>query len=370
MSNTNPQDESWMRQALDLSMRGQGFVEPNPMVGCVLVNDGQCIGRGWHKAFGGPHAEINAIKDAQDNGKKIAGSTAYVTLEPCSHTGKTGPCVTALIDNKIARVVVAVSDPNKTASGGTKQLEDAGITVKTGVLESESRNVLAPYLKVVQKKKPWVIGKWAMTLDGKIATMTGDSKWISNERSREIVHQLRGRVDAIMVGSQTVAADDPMLTARPPGVRVPLRIVFDSSARTAIVSSLVSTAKEVPTLVAIGPQHDARQVQRMVEAGCEIWVGDQLDRHKRLLELLIHLTDRGVTNLMVEGGAGLLGAFNDLNEIDEAHVFVAPKLLGGQNALTPIAGMDRELMSMAEPLKLQWAQRVGEDVYIFSRRDR
>jgi diaminohydroxyphosphoribosylaminopyrimidine deaminase/5-amino-6-(5-phosphoribosylamino)uracil reductase len=372
-------DEAWMRQALDLALRGQGWVEPNPMVGCVLVKDGECIGRGWHEKFGSAHAEVNAIADAASQGHSTTGATAYVTLEPCAHQGKTGPCSKALIDAEIAKIVIAVSDPfEKVAGRGIKEIGAAGVEVKTGVLEGDARNVLAPYLKVVQKRKPWVMAKWAMTLDGKIATISGDSKWISNEDSREIVHQLRSRVDAIMVGSQTVAADDPMLTARPASLdrsekyrapaRVPLRVVVDSPARTAIVSSLVKTAKEFPTLIAVGPQHDARQAKRMVDAGCEGWIGDSLDRHRRLLELLLHLADRGVTNLMVEGGGELLGSFHDLNEIDEAHVFVAPKIVGGLNSISPVAGLDRELMSTANELELQWAQRIGQDVYIYSRR--
>ena len=204
-----------MRLAIELAAKGEGCVEPNPMVGCVIVRDGQIIGQGFHNQFGGPHAEINALSSIDSDAHDAAGATAYVTLEPCSHVGKTGPCCDALIESEIAKVVVACVDPNPLVSGqGIKRLRDAGIKVEIGLLESEARELIAPYLKRIETGKPWVIAKWAMTLDGKIATATGDSQWISNSDSRSIVHELRGKVDAIMVGIGTALADDPMLNAR------------------------------------------------------------------------------------------------------------------------------------------------------------
>ena len=367
-------DETWMQRAIDLARKGEGSVEPNPMVGCVIVKDEKCIAESWHKKFGQGHAEVNAIQAASTS---IAGATAYVSLEPCSHSGKTGPCADALIEAKIARVVVAVTDPNPEVSGkGIQRLESAGIEVTTGVLEDRAREVLSPYLKSVQRNKPWVIAKWAMTIDGKIATAAGDSEWISNDQSRHLVHRLRARVDAIMVGSGTARADNPTLTVRLPGVeeeldfeaRVPLRIVFDSKATTAVVSKLVQTASEIPTLIAVGPQHDTKQVARYVEHGVEIWIGESLSHHERMLELLVHLGTRGITNLMVEGGGRLLGLLNDLGEIDEIHSFVAPKLLGGFHAVTPVTGLDRNKIADGIEMKLQSAQRVGEDVYLIHRK--
>lgn len=368
-SQTN-RDETWMQQAIDLARKGQGSVEPNPMVGCVIAKNDKCIARGWHEKFGGPHAEVNAIAAATET---VAGGTAYVSLEPCSHTGKTGPCVEALIEAGVARVVIAVTDPNPEVSGsGIARLEAANIEVTTGVLEDEAREILAPYLKAVERQKPWVVAKWAMTVDGKIATASGDSEWISNPRSRDLVHRLRARVDAIMVGSGTAKADNPSLTVRLPGSelvldfepRVPLRVVFDSLATTAVVSKLVQTAKEIPTLIAVGPQHDTKQVARYVDHGVEVWIGNALSHHDRMIELLVHLSDRGITNLMVEGGGKLLGLLNDLGEIDEVHAFVAPKLLGGFHAVTPVMGLDRNRIADGTEMKLQSAQRVGDDVYM------
>ena len=278
MADPTQHDETWMQRAIDLARRGEGCVEPNPMVGCVIVKDGRSIGEGWHQKFGQAHAEVNAIDAASD---PVAGATAYVSLEPCSHTGKTGPCTEALIEAKIARVVIAATDPNPEVAGtGVERLKAAGIDVITGILESQAHEVLSPYLKVVERNKPWVIAKWAMTVDGKIATASGDSEWISNDQSRHLVHRLRARVDAIMVGSGTARADNPSLTVRLPGVeeeldfepRVPLRIVFDSKATTAVVSNLVKTAKEIPTLIVVGPQHDTKQVARYVEHGVEIFI--------------------------------------------------------------------------------------------------
>jgi len=367
-------DETWMQRAIDLARKGQGCVEPNPMVGCVIVKDGQSIGEGWHEKFGEGHAEVNAIQNAS---AAVAGGTAYVSLEPCSHSGKTGPCADALLEAKIARVVIAATDPNPEVAGkGIERLKAAGIEVTSGVLEDKAHEVLSPYLKVVERNKPWVIAKWAMTVDGKIATASEDSEWISNDQSRHLVHQLRARVDAIMVGSGTARADNPSLTVRLPGVeeeldfepRIPLRIVFDSKATTAVVSNLVKTASEVPTLIAVGPQHDTKQVARYVEHGVEIFIGESLSHHDRMIELLMHLADRGITNLMVEGGGRLLGLLHDLEEIDEIHSFIAPKLLGGYHAVTPVTGLDRNRIINSTEMKLKSAERVGDDVYLIHRR--
>lgn len=367
-------DETWMQRAIDLARKGQGCVEPNPMVGCVIVKDGQLAAEGWHEEFGQAHAEVNAMKAAMTS---VAGATAYVSLEPCSHSGKTGPCADALIEAKIARVVIATTDPNPEVAGkGIEKLKAAGIDVTAGVLDDKAREVLAPYLKVVQRNKPWIIAKWAMTIDGKIATASEDSEWISNDQSRHLVHRLRARVDAIMVGSATARADNPSLTVRLPGVeeeldfepRVPLRIVFDSKATTAVVSNLVKTASEIPTLIAVGPQHDTKQVARYVEHGVEIWIGESLSHHERMIELLMHLATRGITNLMVEGGGRLLGLLHDLEEIDEIHSFIAPKLLGGFHSVTPVTGLDRNRITDSTEMKLQSAERVGDDVYLIHRR--
>ena len=339
------------------------------MVGCTIVADGQVIGIGWHERFGGPHAEINALDSVKaENKTKIVGATVFVSLEPCSHQGKTGPCCDALVEAKIARVVVAVVDPNPQVAGqGIKRLRAAGIEVVTGVLVNEATKVLAPYLKRVQTGLPWVVAKWAMTIDGSIATASGDSKWISNEKSRQRVHALRRRVDAVLVGIGTAIADDPMLNPRPAGDRVVTRVVVDSAARISLDSKLVTTANEYPTLIAV----DANQAEAQVEkinalraSGCEVWLGEigQSPR-ERLLGLLKHLASRGATNVMVEGGGKILGALNDLIQIDEVHVFTGAKLLGGQTALSPVGGTGPDLMRAALDFELQQVERIENDVY-------
>lgn len=246
-------DADWMRYALELAKQGQGYVEPNPMVGCVVVRGGECVGAGYHERFGGPHAEVRAFESC--GAELFEGSTVYVTLEPCSHFGKTPPCVELLLKHRPSRVVVAMSDPFEQVSGaGIRRLREAQIETVVGVLEDQARALNAPYLKRIRTGLPWVIAKWAMTLDGAMATVSGDSKWISGEESRRQVHRLRGRVDAILVGSDTVLADDPMLTARlEPAdgevLRRATRVVLDRRLRIPLSSGLVRTAREVPVKV-------------------------------------------------------------------------------------------------------------------------
>ncbi len=238
------------------------------MVGCVIARGEQVLGEGWHKAFGKPHAEVNALSSAGD----VRGATVYVTLEPCCHEGKTPPCTTALIEAGVGEVVVAQTDPFPQVAGrGLRVLEAAGINVRHGLLEASSATLNAPYLKLMQSGRPWVTAKWAMTLDGKIASHTGNSQWISSEASRQRVHQLRGRMDAIMVGVQTAIADDPLLTARPGGARVARRIVVDSTARLPLESQLVKTARATATLLATGPAAPKQKIEQLQDAGVENW---------------------------------------------------------------------------------------------------
>ena len=362
-------DQDFMALAIKAAENGQGFVEPNPMVGCVIVAAGEVIGIGWHEKFGGPHAEINAINSVKPELKsQIAGATAFVSLEPCSHQGKTGPCCDALIAAKIARVVVAVGDPNPQVAGnGLKRLQAAGVEVVSGVLANEAQQTLAPYLKRLQTGLPWVVAKWAMTIDGSIATGSGDSQWISNEKSRQRVHALRRRVDAVLVGIGTALADDPMLNPRPQGDRTVTRVVVDSSIRIEIDSKLVATANEFHTLIAVNgdeAETQADKVAALRERGCEVWLSELgLTANERLLALLKHLASNGATNVMVEGGGKILGALNDLAQIDEVHVFTGAKLLGGQTALSPVGGTGPDLMQAALELDLQQVERIENDVY-------
>jgi diaminohydroxyphosphoribosylaminopyrimidine deaminase/5-amino-6-(5-phosphoribosylamino)uracil reductase len=363
-----PDDLSLMLRALELARLGQGFVEPNPMVGCVIVSGGQIVGEGWHQQFGGAHAEIDALMAA---GERARGGTMYVTLEPCCHYGKTPPCTEAIIPAGLARVVVAMRDPfPKVAGGGLKQLAAAGIDVELGLGEDQARALNAPYLKLVETGQPWTIAKWAMTLDGKIATRGGYSQWISGEAARQVAHQLRGRVDAILVGRRTAQLDDPLLTARPAAgspARIPARVVLDSHARLASFSQLVRTARQYPTIIAAGPEADEKDLRRLAEAGCEVLPFAAESQYERLLELLAELGRRRMTNILVEGGAQLLGTLLDAKQIDEAHVFIAPRLFGGERAPSPIAGAGVE--QVAEGLSLNGVQvhAVGTDMYVTGR---
>lgn len=351
-------DADWMRWALELARRGRGFVEPNPLVGAVVVRDGARIGEGWHQAFGGPHAEIHALEMA---GLLARGATLYVTLEPCCHWGKTPPCVDAVIRSGVKRVVAAMADPfPAVAGGGMRKLRDAGIDVTLGVLEADARSLNAPYLTLVTKDRPFVHAKWAMTLDGKIATRSGHSKWISGEKSRQIVHQLRGRMDAIVVGAGTVRADDPLLTARPPGPRSALRIIVSSKGLLPAGCQLLQTAREVPVMMA-GSAIAEDQRASLASAGCEVLSIDSIGK------LLTELGRRRFTNVLVEGGAGLLGAFRDAGLIDEVHVFVAPILVGGSAAVSPMAGTGADMIGNGLHLGSLSVERIGDDLYINGR---
>jgi len=357
------------------------------------------IGEGWHRVFGQAHAEVEAIRDARSKGKSTVGATAYVTLEPCCHDGKTPPCTQALLEAGVKRVVAAMRDPfHAVDGGGIAQLRDKGVEVTLGCLETEARELNAPYLTRIEKQRPWIIAKWAMTLDGKIATRAGSSRWISSEASRQVVHQLRARSDAIMIGSRTALADDPLLTVRvherhqysPPvwqtgdmheqdddsllqPCRRPLRVVFDSNVTLPPSSRLVQTAREVGVLVAASrnaiesneiTQHN---VMMLTDCGCKVLPLDGDNHHKRMVELLRHLAERGVTNLLAEGGGTLLGLLLDLQLIDEVHAFIAPKLIGGDAAAFPIAGAGLEQMSDAILLKNTIIQTIGADIYCHGR---
>jgi len=268
----------------------------------------------------------------------------------------------------IRRVVVAQLDPfPEVQGGGAAELRAAGATVEVGLLESQARRLNAPYLKLVATGRPWIIAKWAMTLDGKIATRTGESRWISSPASRQLVHALRGRVDAIMVGRETVARDDPLLTARPPDPRTAVRVVLDTQARLASESRLVGTARETPVLVAVGAASSAASRLRLSDAGCEVFVCEGQTPASRLDALLAELGRRRFTNVLVEGGGRLLGSLLDARQIDEVYVFVAPKLLGGATAATPIAGDGIAAISEALPLETLEVQQVVGDLYLRAR---
>ena len=352
-------DTYFMQLALDLARQGEGRVEPNPMVGAVVVKEGQVVGQGYHQQFGGPHAEVHALAAA---GEKARGATMYVTLEPCCHTGKTPPCSEAVLRAGIARVVVAVGDPfPQVAGGGLAQLRAAGVECEVGVLEAEARQLLAPYLKLVTTGKPWVIAKWAMTLDGKIATHTGSSQWITSPASRGVVHQVRGRLDAIVVGSRTVLADDPLLTARPPGPRVATRIVLGDLSPD---SQLARTIDQAPVMVVRRKPDDAGEYDWLVAAGGELFVADAADRVSQIRQLLDELGRRRMTNVLFEGGGQVLGALFDAGAVDEVHAFVAAKIVGGDGAPSPIAGLGVADMASAWQLENITVNTLDNDIHL------
>jgi len=354
-----------MGHALELAARGQGYVEPNPMVGCVIVGPDGVVGEGWHQRFGGNHAEIEALRVA---GVRARGATAYVTLEPCCHTGKTPPCTQALIAAGIRRVVAAMQDPFPAVSGrGLAELSAAGIEVETGLLEEAARSLNAPYLKRLSVGRPWLIAKWAMSLDGKIATRTGESRWITGPAARQIGHQLRGRVDGILVGRGTASADDPLLTARPPGPRGAIRIIADTRAMLASESQLVRTAHDTPVLIAAGSESNPADRKRLLDAGCEVFICDGSTPTARLTALLDELGRRGMTNVLVEGGSRLLGSLWDADAIDEVHVFIAPKLIGGSESPSPLGAQGLSRMADVLPLVEPKTQFTGDDFYISGR---
>jgi diaminohydroxyphosphoribosylaminopyrimidine deaminase / 5-amino-6-(5-phosphoribosylamino)uracil reductase len=351
----------WMQRALALAARGRGSVEPNPMVGCVLVRGGRTVGKGYHRRFGGPHAEVDALGDA---GQAARGSTAYVTLEPCCHYGKTPPCTDALIAAGVKRVVVAMPDQLPPVSGrGLRVLRKAGLEVAVGLCEDEARQLNSPYLKLKGTGRPWVILKWAQSIDGKIATRTGDSKWISGQESRRYAHRLRGVVDAVAVGVGTVIADDPALTCRlAKARRTAMRIVIDPSLRTPPSAQLVRTAAKVPTLIATDRrQASSPKARRLSQLGVEVLALPASRTGLNLERLLEQLGRREMTNILVEGGGRTLGSFVDLGLADEAVIFVSRRLIGGQGAPSPLSS--RGPARIADSLRPTWTTltRCGED---------
>jgi diaminohydroxyphosphoribosylaminopyrimidine deaminase/5-amino-6-(5-phosphoribosylamino)uracil reductase len=356
--------EPVMRVALELAARGRGRVEPNPMVGAVVLDaGGAVIGEGWHERFGGPHAEVHALAAA---GERARGGTLVVTLEPCCHYGKTPPCTDAVVAAGVRRVVAAMADPfPKVAGGGVARLREVGIEVEVGVCEAEARRLNAAYLKLLATGRPWVHLKWAMTLDGKTATRTGDSQWISGPDSRRRVHELRALVDAVIVGRGTVEADDPLLTARPPGPRTATRVVLAASGRMPDRCKLRATARDVPLIVFTAAGNESNLAAWAAD-GAEVIALPAGDSGVSVDGVLAELGRRRMTNVLVEGGAGVHGAFLDARAVDELHVFIAPLLIGGVKATGVAGGRGVETLSAALRLGEFSTQMIGGDVYLNS----
>lgn len=358
------EDIEYMRRAIELAERGVGFTNPNPMVGAVIVKGGKVIGEGWHERCGEWHAERNAFKNCTFPAE---GATMYVTLEPCCHYGKTPPCTEAIIEHGIARVVVGMEDPNPLVAGkGIALLREAGIEVVCGVEEEALREQNRVFLKYISTKLPWVAMKTAMTLDGKIATRTGDSKWITGAEARAYVHELRHRFMAILVGIGTVVADDPLLNCRIEGrgVRQPIRVVVDSNARLSLDSQLVKTAGEYRTIVAHTRFAPEERVKALRETGVEMLLCKEKEGLVDVRNLLELLGLSGIDSILLEGGGSLNYTFLSEGLADELYAFIAPKIVGGMNAKTPVEGAGMEKMADAINLELENVLNIGHDVLL------
>lgn len=364
--------EQAMRRALELARNGLGHVEPNPAVGCVLIKDGRLIGQGWHREYGGAHAEIEALEDCRRRGHSPQGATVFVTLEPCCFTGKTGPCTQALIQARVARVVAAMEDPFPQVCGrGLEELQRAGIPTETGLCREEAEFLNAPYLKLIRTGRPWVILKWAQSLDGKMAWRfppPNGRKWISNEDCRRDVHRIRRKVQGILTGIGTILQDNPQLTVRlgEPVSRPPVRIVLDSQLRIPW-DCRVLTTPEAPTWVVTTPasfQVEPDKVFRLQQAGVDVLEAKQKEQRCDLEDVLDQLGKRGLQQILVEAGPTLLTQFLRQRLADEVRIYLAPLLLGqsGQADLSAaISGLER--IGLHQPQ----VQVIGDNVLISAR---
>lgn len=361
-----------MRYALQVAEKGTGCVEPNPPVGAVVVDENlTLIAEGFHEQFGKAHAEVNAIAAATPN---TTGQQLFVTLEPCNHTGKTPPCTEAVINADFRRVFIGCADPARhttaaTTSSGVDRLRAAGIEVTVGVCEAEASRLIAPFRKLMTSGLPWVHAKWAITLDGRIASRTGHSKWISGEESRAEVHRLRGRMDAIITAAGTVRADDPLMTARPPGPRTASRIVLDADGKSVQPGGkLMTSIHSAPLMICISEDSNRTEhVRRLRDLGAEILSVPSRDHGEIAAATLQELGRRKMTHVLLEGGPGLIGSFFDQQLIDEVHVFVAPKIVGGVEAIPAVGGTGLEAIPQLSSLRDVEVRQFGRDVLIEGR---
>lgn len=355
--------ERYMLRAIELAKKGKGAVNPNPLVGAVIVKDGRIIGEGYHASYGALHAERDAFLKLTED---ATGAEMYVTLEPCCHYGKQPPCVEAIVEHKIARVYVGSDDPNEKVSGkGYQYLREHGIEVITHCMKEECDALNNVFFHYITTNTPYVIAKYAMTMDGKIAAYTGESKWISNEQSRARVQEMRNEYVGIMVGIGTVVADNPMLSCKIPDGRNPIRIVCDTRLRIPIDSNLVQTAKEIPTIVAYGKDCETtKQCMELEKAGVILIPVPVVDGHIDLLQLMKKLGERRVDGIMIEGGGILNYSAMEAGIVDEVHVFIAPKVLGGSVAPSPVEGQGFANPQMAKKYKVYSTELIGNDVYI------
>jgi diaminohydroxyphosphoribosylaminopyrimidine deaminase / 5-amino-6-(5-phosphoribosylamino)uracil reductase len=373
MGSYSETDKAHLARAIELARNGADAVRPNPVVGAVVARDGRVLGEGWHEAYGAAHAEVNAIEAC--GLEDLSDATLYVSLEPCCHEGRTPPCTDAILQAGLRRVVVGSDDPTEKASGrGLGMLRDEGVdvVVADGELAERARLLNQAFRKHARTGRPWVLFKSAMTLDGKVATRTGDSKWISGERSRELAHRWRASVDAVVVGIGTALADDPLLTARPDRppaelARQPRRVVFDTLARLPPGSQLVAAAAEIPLTVVVSRAAARADTDALEAAGAQVLVATGENEPARVRSALDQLGALGVASVLLEGGPHLAGAFLDADEIDEIRLFLAPLLLGGSSARDPLEGQGVERISEALHALTFGCEQIGEDLLISAR---
>ena len=364
-------DKFYMNIALQLAKKGKGKVNPNPLVGAIIVRDGVILGRGYHKEYGKAHAEVNAFLDAKED---ITGATMYVTLEPCSHYGKTPPCVERIIENKISRVVIGMIDPNPLVAGkGIEKLKKSGITVTVGVLEEECRKLNEVFIKYITKNEPFVVLKTAMSLDGKIATSRGESKWITGEKARNEVHNLRNELEAIMVGVDTVIIDNPELTCRLENGRNPIRIIVDSTLKIPLNSKVLKNQDEAKTIVATKKEAIEEKVKKLEALGVTVLkISDDKEyennniRNKKvnLNNLMKELGKLNIDGVLLEGGATLNYSALQEGIVDKIQVYIAPKIIGGLNSKGPVGGTGIEFLKDAFKINDLTSKFIGEDILI------
>ncbi|MCD8133249.1 MAG: bifunctional diaminohydroxyphosphoribosylaminopyrimidine deaminase/5-amino-6-(5-phosphoribosylamino)uracil reductase RibD [Clostridiales bacterium] len=358
--------EDYMRRALELAEQGAGYTSPNPMVGCVVVKDGRIISEGYHEKYGEFHAERNALHRCPED---PAGADLYVTLEPCCHQGKTPPCTDIIIEKKIARVFVGSTDSNPLVAGkGIRLLRESGIEVETGILEADCMQLNEVFYHFIETKLPFVVMKYAMSLDGKIACATGDSKWVTGETARAHVHELRKRYSGIMVGIGTVLADDPMLNCRITDGVDPIRIVCDSSLRIPISCQLIRTAREIPVIVACSytayqSERNRAKIQKLLDAGVQI-IPTSGSHGVNLRELMAELGRQNIDSILLEGGGTLNSSALDERIVNKVYAYISPKLIGGRDAPTPVSGMGVDRISEAVQLQDMAIRSMGEDICI------
>lgn len=353
-------DERYMRIAIDLAKSAEGLTSPNPIVGAVIVKDGKIVGKGYHKKAGLPHAEVSALRQA---GKLAEGATLYVSLEPCNHFGRTPPCTDAVIKSGIKKVVIAMIDPNPINNGkGLRRLKENGVRTKVGILKEEAKSINRPYIKFITARLPYVTIKIAQSLDGKIATKTGDSKWITQEDPRRYVHELRAKVDAVMVGVNTIIKDDPLLISKVSKDKQPIRIIADSNLEIPLNSKIFSHIDDSPVIIATTKR--SSKIKDYEGKGAEVLIVKQKDGKVDLKSLLKILGSRHIAHILVEGGGELVASFLKENLADKLLFFIASKIIGGRDAITSVEGNGVSKVDDAIMLKDMKIKRFGKDILI------